>query len=356
MGKPILSSFKGSHRGNLHCYHLPKGIVKFAIKRIGNGQQVFYAMDPPELSLAPDWNHRYYLNYAPSSFTDDDITIEFTESGFLRRIHSFIDDQTDEFINKLGELATTAIEAVVTVPSAFKTRSLEGVTEEYVYEANLDPFRKEEVDALNRDLAMIDPLLRFEAIVLDEVDEKPLEDKVAEKQVLYCRPPVMCEIQLIHGQTTFRQSVRMPHPNLVHTIEIPRAPFVKTEFLIEFNDLAYPAMINIKKPSTAMAMIQIPINILKSIIALPGQIVSFKFNYDNTVPQYTPPPMESIPTGPVGGGSDVPLPDIPDDLPPVPGTSTRSVGGAGGGNDTDRKIKNLEQTVELLRRRMNDSE
>ncbi|MEL7339524.1 MAG: hypothetical protein AAGM67_03490 [Bacteroidota bacterium] len=353
MAKPILSSFRGSHHGNLHCYHLPKGITKFAIKRIGNGQQIMYAMDPPELILAPDWKHRYYLSYSPSSFTDDDITIEFTESGFLRRIHSFIDDQTDEFINKLAELATTAVEAAITVPSAFKTRGLD-VTEEYVYEAILDPFRREEVEALNRDLAMIDPQLRFEAHVLDEVEEQPIEDRVAEKQVLYCRPPVMCELQLIHGQTTFRHTVRMPHPNLVHTIEIPRAPFVKTEFLIEFNDLAYPSMINIKKPSTAMAMIQVPINILKAIIALPGQLVSFRFNYDNTVPQYVAPPADELPTRPIA--ANAPLPDIPDDLPPVPGTATRSVGGSGGEASTDQKIKQLEQTVEILRRRMNDSE
>lgn len=283
MGKPILSSTKGAQDGNLHCYHLPKGIVHFFIKRISGSAGKFYVIETPTVELVPDWNHRYFFQYTPSSFTDDDLTLEFSDQGFLRRVHTLIDDQTDEFIEKIGELATTAIEAAVTLPGAFKTRGMTGATEELVYEARLDPFREEEVKAMNLDLSsFIDPNLSFSASVPDPVNYQPDPNRTANQQAIYSRPPVLAEINLHNGAMVDRKTIRLPHPYLTHVVEIPRAPFVKTEFLIEFNDMAYPTLINIKKPSTAMAIIQVPINILNALIALPAKLFSFKFNFDNS--------------------------------------------------------------------------
>ena len=360
MAKPILSSSKGVQDGNLHCYHLPKGIVNFAIKRIAHSDAVFYAIETPSVELVPDWNHRYYFQYAPSSFTDDDITLEFTELGFLRRVHSFIDDQTDEFIEKIAELATTAVEAAAAIPS-FKTRSLDGVQEELIYEARLDPFREVEVERLNQDLASFDPNLSFSAIIPDEDRFEPDPVQNASRQVLYSRPPVIAELCLNHGKMVDRHQVRLPHPYLTHVIEIPRAPFVKTEFLIEFNEMAHPMMINIKKPSTAMAMIQLPINILNAIISIPGKIFSFKINYDNSSHRL---PAEA--SGPGAEDSSTlapappPLPD-PGALMPVPGqgAQTRGLGGgqkAGGSKDLENEVNKLRELVEVLNRRIKNYE
>lgn len=370
MGKPILSSSKGAQDGNLHCYHLPKGILHFFVKRLSGPEGSFYTIETPTVELVPDWNHRYFFQYSPSSFTDDDITLEFTEQGFLSRIHSLIDDQTDEFIEKIAELATTAAEAAMTLPTAFKTRGMMQGEEMLVYEAKLDPFREEEVKALNDDLRnYIDPKLSFSATVPDPVNYQPDPIKTASQQAIYSRPPVLAEIALHHGAIQDRKMIRLPHPYLTHVVEIPRAPFVKTEFLIEFNDMAYPIKINIKKPSTAMAMIQVPINILNAIIALPAKLFRFQFNYDNSghhqladtarLPEELPTPLagavppasQSAPANPQPGAAPTPLPD-PSTLMPVPGT--RGLGNAStkSAADLEKEVRELKELLEVANSRI----
>ena len=56
----------------------------------------------------------------------------------------------------------------------------------------------------------------------------------------------------------------------------------KTEFQIKFNGLGYPTFINIKKPSTALAIIQLPLTIIRSIIELPTKLIQLRVNMDSS--------------------------------------------------------------------------
>ena len=347
MGKLILSSTKDVSKGNLYSYHLPKGIVKMALKRVIVGEDTYYFLVKPEVQLIPDPEHRYYFQYQVNAFTNDDITVEFNDQGFLRRIHTLIDDQTDDFINKIGELAGSVFEAAASM-SGFKVRST-GVREEMIYEQILDPFHEGDVANFNAVLKKFDPNLTFVAEV-KESEERTINPKGSEfqgKAGVFCRPPAIVELRLEHPNQIDRHLLRMPHPSSVQFVGIPWASFVQTEFEMQMNEMGYPTSIRVKKPSTAMALIQLPINIAKAIVELPAKLFSLKINLDNSRPQPAAP--TSLPPPPTGSMPGVPRVDTEGGPGPNAPQQARGMGEV----DSEKELKKLRQDVDLLRRRMN---
>ena len=68
---------------------------------------------------------------------------------------------------------------------------------------------------------------------------------------------------------------------MLEFIEIPTASFVKTEFEITFSNEGYPTYIHINKPSSALALIQVPLSIIRSIVEIPAPLFQFRINMNN---------------------------------------------------------------------------
>jgi hypothetical protein len=70
----------------------------------GVKEKTFFDLELSEL-LAPDPNHLYLLNYEPSAFADDKVTLSVTKEGFLTTADVTAEDRTGDVIRKLAELA-----------------------------------------------------------------------------------------------------------------------------------------------------------------------------------------------------------------------------------------------------------
>ena len=83
------------------------------------------------------------------------------------------------------------------------------------------------------------------------------------------------ELRLIQGEHVSVQLIRIPDPGNIHFIEIPQAPWVKTDFEVQFNEYGYPISIQLTKPSSALAFAEAPLKLLQSIIELPARLFQF---------------------------------------------------------------------------------
>ncbi|MEM7655271.1 MAG: hypothetical protein AAF399_04015, partial [Bacteroidota bacterium] len=277
MARNILASVSGSANGNLYGYQLPKGLVPLTIIK----EKGIFRFEVGEVVIVPDPDQQYFFKYQPSPFTSDELNIQFSSEGFLSSLKIAVDDQTGEFISKVVDLGS-AIASVVSGPGG-GTRSVGQADEgpQEIFSGTIDPFDKSQMEGLNQLLARHGNELEMEARVLGKRQISASDTLGESVSGVYCRPLASCELGLTQGKARTVQVLRMPNPEVLHFVEIPQAPWVKTEVDIQFNELGYPLSIHILKPSSAVAMIQVPLDIIQAIIELPTKLFQFRINLGN---------------------------------------------------------------------------
>jgi hypothetical protein len=81
------------------------------------------------------------------------------------------------------------------------------------------------------------------------------------------------------------QTVVMPNKNILGSIPIERAPFVKKEFVLSFTN-GMLTSVQTKNPSEVLGFISIPINVAKAIVSIPSAMLKFEttqINADNNL-------------------------------------------------------------------------
>ncbi|MEL6674743.1 MAG: hypothetical protein AAFR61_21215 [Bacteroidota bacterium] len=279
MAKFNLSSTSSLAQGNLHYYHLPKGMVHIEITRIGNGENAALQMTAPTVEVVADPAARYFLHYTPNAFTNDDITLEFNEAGFLSRVHTLVEDQSGAVFDKLIELGSAVAEVALPVP---KTRDVGDAGPVTIFSGKIDPFHAESMEDLNTALARIHESCSLKVVDLAGEDAPASTSSKSAQNGIYCRPMGTFSFQLSSPKGTVFHQVRLPHPEQVHFIGFPKGDWVKTEFEVTFDAVGYPNRISLKNPSTALAIISAPINLIKAILELPAKLFQFRLNLDSS--------------------------------------------------------------------------
>jgi hypothetical protein len=357
MARNILSSTSALSDGNLYGYTLPKALVGIKITQAGQA----YLLETTETTLQPDPKHQYYFRYSPCPFTDDDITLEFSPQGYLKRICTIIDDQTDDFINKLAEIGTNLAGSLAGVT----TRSLE---QRVLLEVKVDPFDEKAMGQLNTYLQQIEGSLELGAVMLGESAPATAGPTQSDRSGVYYKPPGTCELTLRYQGGETSAEARIPHPHLLGFVAIPQAPWVKTSFTMTFDEQGVPNKIEVKKPSTAMAIIEVPINILKAIIAIPTQLIQLRVNLQNDRQQALSEQLTSdkqmkelkmqldayreeqqaTQTRSVNGNSGSPTSNTRGGAAETPGADPVQL------SQMTNKVNKLEQDLLVLRRRLNE--
>ncbi|MCB0851938.1 MAG: hypothetical protein KDD63_06955 [Bacteroidetes bacterium] len=276
MARRILTSTTDPNLGNLYCYHLPKGLIKLTIQATPNGVQIT-TLEP---EFIPDPNARYFFNYTPSPFTDDNISIEFGPNGFLKNIHTIIDDQTDELLSQIGDLANSAISGALGLPGKTRDVAAQNII---LFEGTIDPLNEDHVKMVNQSFkGKMDELnLVFGVKDLTEQHSGKVVLSSEGQYGIFARPMGSYEISLSSSTGRLAKIIRLPDPEELHFIKIPNPSFVKTDFQIEFDDLGYPKSIKVTKPSSALAILKVPLNILSSILDLPAKLIQLRVNLDS---------------------------------------------------------------------------
>lgn len=271
MARNILTSTRVAEKGNLPYYHLPKGLLRL----------VLTAGEEPSCSVViiPDPEHRYFLRYNGNAFTSDTIDVTFTKEGFLKQIKTVIKDETGEVIKAIGDLGVEAAKAIAGVG----TRG-GGATPTIAYDRTFDPFDIDSLDVVNADLKAIGAGFT----VLIKGFGKPVEESSVDfgknRFGVYCKPVAPFEVILKYEKGMIQKIVNLPHPTVVNFVEIPTASFVESNFTMDFGFdddptySGYPNKINVINPSSALAIIKTPIEVLKALISIPAQIFKLKFD------------------------------------------------------------------------------
>ncbi|TAE48153.1 MAG: hypothetical protein EAZ89_15805 [Bacteroidetes bacterium] len=282
MAKNMLVSTPTPSSGTLHCYHLPKGMVSIKIARQGGS----VAFEQPTAELVPDPEHVYYLKYTASPFSSDTLDVAFSEKGFLQSLKTVIKDETGAFLGKIVELGSAVAE--VAIAPGVRTRDIDGMAAVPVllFSGVINPFDSKALERVNKALAANSPDMSLIFSVEEQssnISSQMSRNDAALRSGVFCKPMGTYDFVLSSGENElFRYELRLPHKSEVHFIEIPLEPWVQTEFDINFDASGYPSSIRLVKPSTAMAMIELPLQIIRAIIELPAKLFQFRINLDSS--------------------------------------------------------------------------
>lgn len=219
-----------------------------------------------------------FLQYNPSIFsTDSDIKIAVSTEGFLTAIDSKTKDATPEIIVALAKIAKIAMG----IPPA----PLAGLQlEPCKLDLTFDPFREtekkhvlEKIHNINPDIIGLKIVPMFNKVQAG-LQQKSNDIPNATKGVVYLtRLPYEFKIETSTKGVQLSQMVYLPNESPLFVLEIKRKPFVENSINITF-DKGMLTQVKWTKPSEALGFINIPIDVAKAIMAIPGELLTVKVN------------------------------------------------------------------------------
>ncbi|MCI4667939.1 MAG: hypothetical protein MRZ79_07235 [Bacteroidia bacterium] len=285
MPRNFLPSLRSPQQGNLYGYFLPKGLIHLSIKLQDKmeGKEVFLQIH--KVKHVPDPDHYYSFSYRPSGSSDDDIVVKYGPNGFLSEVHTQIDDQTDEILTSLADILGTLGDSMAPtklVTNGMKKSKTRSANAKELFEGFIDPFAKDDMEMLNQKIqAELGSGATFEARILGNQESNGVKGDKSDVSGIFAKPRALVELGIFSVGGKETEIVEIPHPHILEFIEIPTASFVKTEFEMVFSAEGYPTSIQIKKPSSALALFKMPVSLLKAVFEIPASIFQFRVNINN---------------------------------------------------------------------------
>lgn len=278
----LLYSTERPSAGNLHYYHLPKGWLKLQLIRQTVMKKESLKVKLTEKILT-DPSKNYYLQYKPTFSSQDKINLSFSPDGFLKCIST--EKEYPSWEELLNNNLTNKHGKVKSVPEA--NPQLGFIQEELLWETLFDPFDPEAVAEVNEYLKTYDEKLE---IGIDDLGQGEAFDhsEGAGKELkpgIFCRPRVPIHAQVRTARGIEKQVLSLPHEGRTHFIEIPASQMVHSKLKIDFDDLGFPNEIAIEKGSFALALVQTPIRMLRSLVNIITEVFQVRINWKTLATQ-----------------------------------------------------------------------
>ena len=266
----IIASSPQPQGGNLHCYHLPKGMLHLRLTQRIIDEETFYELGTTS-HIIPDPLHRYFLKYRKRIWSNDEIDIRFNSDGFLTSI------------SRKKSLTPAEKEDAPVVSNPIKNdppKETQGFPA--IYEATFDPFDAQQLLRINKDLRNIQEGIQLH-IEVDETDPIELESMPTQTdEALYpgilCRVAVAVHIIFSYGNKETHHLLRLPHPEKNHLVEIPARIASDGHFRMDFNEWGYPVYIHFEKKSLQDKLMGYPLRLFKSIMEIPAKIFRIRID------------------------------------------------------------------------------
>lgn len=224
----------------------------------------------------PDPHHRFTVRHRPNLLSNDDIRVVVGKDGLLDVVEVTSEDKSVEVVRKLIEIGKNVARIAAQAGGARST------PEEVIFKASFDPTSDTEVAKINH--------------ALQQVEGGPYEVSLTDrspqgsKQVHSTYPQagtagrdfqgIVFRPILAYGLRLSRQSIvqevaTVLLPNEAEILHMPvnRSAFVKKVQKLDFNEgLLVEA--TLKKPSEVLGAMEIPLEISRALLALPGEIVA----------------------------------------------------------------------------------
>ena len=254
-------------------YYLPKATVKIAISDAVNGNAKTFQLSVVSTRYIPDPKHLYRIDVDQSAFAHDDIDVQTTADGLLTSVRGKSKDQTGAIFGKLAELAKEVVKF-----TAF--------AEQEIFSDELDPSDPSDIARINNVLSRFkyegDPRLSIK-VRSPEPDLLARDGERCITGICY-RAPIPYIIDLIQtrleGINTLEEILDsaiavVPNEARIGSIVVDRAAFVEKETTITFTSGMLTGL-KMNKPSEALAAAQVPVDVAKTILSIPSDLLTFR--------------------------------------------------------------------------------
>lgn len=236
---------------------------------------VEYRFSPIEVLYVPDPNQQFVLNYKASALSEDDINIQVNDNGLLQKVSATVEDKTGAVILKLLETGKNIAKfTAISTPAP----------DNAIYDVIFDPFDPSARAHVLRDLERLEggPYsfeLKSLGATSDFKGSSSESTRVSHRfSGVAFRPRLAYDLVLKRQNKTERiETVLLPNEAAILTFPITRSAFVKKVTDLTFKD-GILTEVKINKPSEVLAVADIPLEISKALVSLPGEIVQLKID------------------------------------------------------------------------------
>jgi hypothetical protein len=256
-------------------YYLPKSLVEITVVKAGKPES--YTISAQGKSV-PDLDHRYVLSYQPNVLYDDRFCIGRDADGLLTTVQFAAEDKTQQIVYNISRLLAGAGQPRFTVDPPVPPQ-----VPPITFKMTIDPTDWRDVTA-------------FEASMNDTFG-KPADGRAADKLMLdmpgfthrqqkriACPPDEIC----FRTMKTVPVGIRLgPSPRAVTYVDVVNPDdmgrvSVKRALLVErvtklWFDRGALRGIVMRKPSEALGLSMLPLNVVKAVLSTPSDLIAGAF-------------------------------------------------------------------------------
>ena len=269
-------------------YSLPAGILTLRIHRADLGNSyIAYIPSISQPSIVPDPGFTYTLTHDPRFTASDNLVVHKTDSGLLQKVDLKSNDETGDVIVTAVDLAKSIF---LGIPSeATPPATILGIESArvLVFEAQFDPFNQTVLEKVlsaaseathnangNSRLSLS---ARFERSGVAVGAEQIAKPTLCTASICY-REMATFDLIIRDGtKEVFRQKVGLPDKTRISGFSIERAAFVEKRTILDFSN-GVLKQIQVDKPSQAVKLLRIPLDIASAVIAIPAEIIQLKID------------------------------------------------------------------------------
>ncbi len=280
-----LGNSNTSSRQDIGFYALPKNYLLLTFKKEATvdagSNEIFegYKLKKDSLITCTDADRLYKLSYHPVFLFKDDLSYSVTDQGLMSKFELTTKDETASIVKKISQFKFSSDDTPegIVRPSKKEARSLPEKLEvlidfEQILSAGNFEMRlsKGTYKGLKDDYVITVSLPKAPK-VYNESLELPTVSGIYYKPKL----PVLLTVDNNGDQFTLMKSIFNYSPVLLSNVR--RSFFIEKKYTMIFSDGMLKEY-NLEKPSTLSGFIDIPLDILSTLIGMPAQVIQIKIN------------------------------------------------------------------------------
>lgn len=270
-------------------YYLPRALFPLTIEGDAEGK---VTVTPEELQYVPDPAEHFVASFDESAFASDDLKIAVDSSGLLEAVNSTNEDQSVEITKKFLSLVT---ELAKIAPAGRGVRS-DSRTEIKPFAKRLvfDPLDPRDVNRARAQLGN-DFRLRVTRLGAPPVDaamrpqsaldrRRAVPARCTNSLCFRLVVPVAIELSTTDAsglsEIHAKYIVLLPDPTRVAGYDIVRGPCIKRVTDLTFSKGLLTSA-HVQKPSEVLGCLDIPLEIVRTVLSLPGELLTFRVEQIN---------------------------------------------------------------------------
>lgn len=257
---------------------LPRGKIHIQLYELirpqNNGKG--FVLEFEGTKFVPDKAYSYLLIHDQSSFASDKLIVDVSPDGLLEAIKLTTEDVTDQVVIKIAGLAGRVLGGATDFTPSFAFIQ-DKKKYNLVYDAEFDPFSNE-LKNINQAIFNLAPESKLTIHVegTNTSEGAPKAD-VCNSSVCY-RPPVSIPIVFKKGDgEIYRKNVIVPDIRSIKGLNLERVTFAETITNVDF-EKGMLKQFDVTRPSTALAVAELPLELLKPLIAIPTELIQLKID------------------------------------------------------------------------------